>query len=133
MSEAIDNFESNLLYRSDNLKSDSLSEEKIKEFLKTKAQLDPSLHLNQLQKIIDNPEELNERNTELYLENIKYARIEAETSRREQEKRRKKIMILQQDIQQEMETKRLYELMDSKLLRQSKQERRIAEQYFTLN
>jgi hypothetical protein len=121
------------LYRPDIQKSDSLSEEKIKEFLKTKAHLDPSLHMNQLQKIIENPEELNSKNTELYLEKIKFNRIEAETSRREQEKRRKKVMLLQQNTQQEMEMERLNELMESKLLRQSKQERRIAEQYLIFN
>lgn len=127
MEDEIENFESKLLIDSTD-GAYSLTEQQIIEFLKTKSNLDPSIHMNQLIKVIENPNVLNSRSSKLYLEKIKFNRIEAETSRREQEKRRRKLLLLQQQTQQEMETEHLNEIIEQKLLRQSKQERRIAEQ-----
>jgi hypothetical protein len=128
LEDEIENFESKLLIDSTD-GAYSLTEQQITEFLKAKSNLDPSIHMNQLIKVIENPNVLNSRSSKLYLEKIKFNRIEAETSRREQEKRRRKLLLLQQQTQQEMETEHLNEIIEQKLLRQSKQERRIAEQY----
>jgi hypothetical protein len=60
-------------------------------------------------------------------------RIEAEKARKAQEKQRRKQLLLEQKIQKDAEQQQLDQLIESKLFRQSKQERRIAEQYYAFD
>ncbi|KAK6091403.1 hypothetical protein MT418_8550 [Batrachochytrium dendrobatidis] len=70
----------------------------------------------------------NQEKTKQYLAKIRNQRLEEEYSRKDREQRRRKIILNQQQAEQEMEKLNMENLVVSKLLRQSKQERRIAEQ-----
>lgn len=54
--------------------------------------------------------------------------MEEEISRQDQEQRRRKLILQQEKNHQEDQSKELEKIMLTKLMRQSKQERRIAEQ-----
>lgn len=85
--------------------------------------------MKELRKIINQSELLKKEETSHYLERIKVQRQEVEVAQRERERARKKILLAQQQTDQEIEKNLVQEVLLSKLLRQSKQERRIAEQY----
>jgi adenylate kinase family enzyme len=97
------------------------------DFIKSRAHMDPSMHLKELTKLVDSGL-IDKKQSQLYLEKIRLNRQEAESSKKERERRRKKVLLLHQQIQKEIEKKALAQMIESKLLRQSKQERRIAEQ-----
>jgi adenylate kinase family enzyme len=97
------------------------------DFIKNRAKMDPSMHLKELTKIADS-EVIDQKQSQLYLEKIRLNRQEAELAKKERERRRKKVLLLHQQVQKEMEKRAMAQMIESKLLRQSKQERRIAEQ-----
>lgn len=124
----IDEFENRVLPDDDQDTELKQTDETVIQFLKTKANLDPSVHMKALKKTMEVPGILDPKQSKIYVEKIKLHRLEADLSRKQSEQRRKKILLLHQKVQKELESKALEEMMESKLLRQSKQERRIAEQ-----
>ncbi|KAI8620173.1 hypothetical protein BC830DRAFT_1100580 [Chytriomyces sp. MP71] len=109
-----------------NTKSGGVEPAEIKAFLARKAQLDPIQHgkvLAQMQPPVE--EEL--KRTEEYVGKIRQRKLEDDASRKEREQRRRKIVLGHQQAKEEMERSHLEELLLTKLMRQSKQERRIAE------
>ncbi|KAI9311754.1 hypothetical protein BDR26DRAFT_1017305 [Obelidium mucronatum] len=98
----------------------------IKNFVTKRAGLDPLQHSKELSRQM--PSHQNEmKKTEEYVEKIRERKIEEEVSRKEREQRRRKIVLGHQQAKEEMEKSHLEELLLTKLMRQSKQERRIAE------
>lgn len=85
-----------------------------------------------LRRVMDDPQVLNPAETKFYLEKIKVQRHEVETARKERDQKRKEILLIQQKTEEEVEKKIMDDILMNKLLRQSKQERRIAEQYVLL-
>ncbi|KAJ3039877.1 Sperm flagellar protein 2 [Rhizophlyctis rosea] len=99
----------------------------IKRFLSLKAPMDTVNHVKMLSSFLPSVEVQQKQGRE-YLEKIRLRKLEEEASRKEREQRRRKILLGQQHAQEELEKAHLEEAMIAKLMRQSKQERRIAEQ-----
>ncbi|KAI8928765.1 hypothetical protein BC831DRAFT_447306 [Entophlyctis helioformis] len=96
-------------------------------FIQQKARMSPVQHMKLLSRLVP-PQDQKYDQTSKYLDNIRIQRVEEEYSRKDREQRRRKIILSHQQAQQEMEKKHFEDLVLSKLMRQSKQERRIAEQ-----
>ncbi|KAI8897549.1 hypothetical protein BC833DRAFT_621127 [Globomyces pollinis-pini] len=105
-----------------------LSSKEVSQFIADKNCLASNEHLSLLRKSLEQSVLQQEKESKLYLERIKSQRLEADNSRRERERERKKMLLAHHQIQQNMEKEQMEELIQQKLLRQSKQERRIAEQ-----
>ncbi|KAJ3032751.1 Sperm flagellar protein 2, partial [Rhizophlyctis rosea] len=105
----------------------SLDPKEIKRFLSLKAPMDTVNHVKMLSSFLPGVEVQQKQGRE-YLEKIRLRKLEEEASRKEREQRRRKILLGQQHAQEELEKAHLEESMIAKLMRQSKQERRIAEQ-----
>ena len=105
----------------------SALDETVIDFIKTKASLNPVQHMKILATLVAAPEAKKDQSKK-YLEKIRTQRVEEEYSRKDREQRRRKIILGHQQAQQEIQKKHTEELLLSKLMRQSKQERRIAEQ-----
>ncbi|KAH6574351.1 hypothetical protein BASA62_002468 [Batrachochytrium salamandrivorans] len=97
------------------------------EFIRNKASMSPSDHLDHLSRLVPLIDS-KEVESLKYLEKIRNQRIEEECSRKDRDHRRRKIILHQQQMEQEMESLNMEDFFLSKLMRQSKQERRIAEQ-----
>lgn len=74
------------------------------------------------------PAEVAAKQTKEYLEKIRTKKLQEESSRKEREQRRRKLILSQQHAQVDLEKAQVEELLLNRLVRQSKQERRIAEQ-----
>ncbi|KAI8843668.1 hypothetical protein BC829DRAFT_400872 [Chytridium lagenaria] len=95
-------------------------------FLAVRGSMDPVSHTKVLAKLLPHAEE-SMKQTKDYVDKIRTKKIEEEASRKERDQRRRKIILGQQSAQEETEKSHLEELLLTKLMRQSKQERRIAE------
>ncbi|KAI8909472.1 hypothetical protein DFJ77DRAFT_472693 [Powellomyces hirtus] len=98
----------------------------IKKFVMLQAAMDPPHHLKMMARALPPIQDMATQKKE-YLENIRLRKLEDEGSRHEREQRRRKRALEDQRLQEEREVAQLEEVALSKLLRQSKQERRIAE------
>ncbi|KAJ1532453.1 Sperm flagellar protein 2 [Nowakowskiella sp. JEL0078] len=107
--------------------SSDLDVNEVKRFFATRALMNPVTHTKTLAKLL--PEsETSWAQSRAYLDAIRVRKIEEEESRNERDQRRRKILLRQQNTQVELEREHLHEIQLQKLMRQSKQERRIAEQ-----
>ncbi|KAJ3063733.1 Sperm flagellar protein 2, partial [Rhizoclosmatium hyalinum] len=104
----------------------ALDPEDIKAFVSKRASLDPIQHSKELSRQMP-PQEEEAKKTEEYVDKIRERKLEEDVSRKEREQRRRKIVLGHQQAKEEMEKSHLEELLLTKLMRQSKQERRIAE------
>ncbi|RKO88594.1 hypothetical protein BDK51DRAFT_40064 [Blyttiomyces helicus] len=109
------------------LDRDPLDMKEVKRFVSLKAAMDPVNHVKMLSRKLPKVEGSHAQSVE-YLKKIRSRKLEEEASRKEREQRRRKIILAQQHTQEELEATHVEELMLYKLMRQSKQERRIAEQ-----
>ncbi|KAI8829998.1 hypothetical protein BJ741DRAFT_367645 [Chytriomyces cf. hyalinus JEL632] len=98
----------------------------VKAFIAKRAPLDPIQHSKELQRQ-QPPQSEEKKKTDEYVQKIRQRKLEDEASRKEREQRRRKIVLGHQQAKEEMEKTHLEELLLAKLMRQSKQERRIAE------
>ncbi|KAI9096087.1 hypothetical protein DFS34DRAFT_623887 [Phlyctochytrium arcticum] len=105
----------------------SSAPETVQKFVALKAPMDPLNHLKMLSRSLPTSEERSEQSHE-YLEKIRLRKLEDVVSKREREQRRRKRALEEQRAQEEADKAHLEQMALSKLLRQSKQERRIAEQ-----
>ncbi|KAI8807069.1 hypothetical protein BJ742DRAFT_854688 [Cladochytrium replicatum] len=101
----------------------SISE--IKRYFATRADLDPQSHLTILSKLAPKPDPSH---NDVYLEKIRIKRLEAEAALKEREQRRKKIILTQKVDIEEQEDAQVQNALYARISRQSKQERRMAEQ-----
>ena len=132
---------------------EAIDPHEIQKFMTLKAPMDAMHHVKVLSKQLP-PAEQSMKKSKEYVEKIRVCnfnildpiiniliififsrvtaqlrKLEEEFSRKEREQRRRKIILSQQNAQDEMEKSHLEELLLTKLMRQSKQERRIAEGY----
>ncbi|KAJ3111829.1 Sperm flagellar protein 2 [Phlyctochytrium bullatum] len=106
--------------------SSALDPKEIKGFVSAKSQLDPVSHAKLMAKLLPSSED-SMRQTKDFIDRIRAKKVEEEASRKERDQRRRKIILGQQNAQEETERSHSEEVLLTKLLRQSKQERRIAE------
>ncbi|KAI9355938.1 hypothetical protein DFJ73DRAFT_824011 [Zopfochytrium polystomum] len=98
----------------------------VKRFLAHKAGMDPVQHIGVLAKQLLPSDEALKKSKD-YVDRIREKRAEEEDSRKEREQWQRKVILGQQNAQEAVQKSHLEDLLLSKLMRQSKQERRIAE------
>lgn len=77
----------------------------------------------------DEAKKLMQKDAQMYISKIKSKKMEETVARKDREQRRRKIMIDQQKVFQEIEEKRKNELMIQKLLKQSIVEQKLAKEF----
>eukprot|EP00736_Rhodelphis_marinus_P011983 Rmarinus@m.244 len=88
--------------------------------------LTPLEHLQELQQCLPNMNEWKDESS-AYLSRVKLKQLEEKASRMQRERRRRQVLIEQRKTQRAMEEKRRQELLLQKLLKDSNDEKRIAE------
>ncbi|TPX63415.1 adenylate kinase [Spizellomyces sp. 'palustris'] len=98
-----------------------------KRFIVLKSSMDPLNHMKMLSRTLPSIENMSKQSND-YLEKLRLRKIEDAISKRERDQRRRKRTLEEHQAQETSDLAQLEEMALSKLLRQSKQERRIAEQ-----
>lgn len=122
--DSIDSFETTLR-RLGKADSEELSDEAIKS--RTGAAPTSALdHMHSIEESLSSFEEM-QRDANTHITQIKKKKAEEDVSRKERDRRRRKVLLDQQAAQKELEERRREELLLEKLCRQSKEERQLAE------
>jgi hypothetical protein len=75
------------------------------------------------------PSDVLQREANLYMTSVKEARAHEEAARRERERRRRRVLVEQQDAQRGVQEKKILEELFGRLLKQSDEERRVADSF----
>ncbi|KAI9197523.1 uncharacterized protein BJ171DRAFT_427982 [Polychytrium aggregatum] len=99
----------------------------ISKFISLKASMEPSIHMKTLASLLPSSD-ASELKSQAYLEKIRIKKLEEQVAKKDREQRRRRVLLNQQKIQEDIEKTQIEQIILSSLMRQSKQERRIAEQ-----
>jgi len=122
--DSIDEFETTLR-RLGKAETEDIPDEAVKERLSA-APTSTLEHMKNIERSLPPFEEMGQ-SADGYIRSIKKKKAEEDISRKERDRRRRKVLLDQQSAQKELEARRKEEMLLEKLCRQSKEERKVAE------